>query len=454
MSWDAFLEEKAEDVRLSEYEKNAFCTRFAEPNLRKSEDDVANQKLFISKPELKRRLRRVYNAFAPHCPALNTSNKGKFQILRDYLKQEYSHYKKTEKLPGLAATSNLGGVESAIATPTQQEEMTGDFYVKRPHLESRCYTTLLQPGSLLRLKALRQMGKTSLITRVLAQMKNEGYRTVNLSFKLADTTLHFANLDKFLRWFCTNVSRELKLPSQVEDYWEEEDAGSKVNCTTYFEEYLLPEADSPLVLCLDDADLVFPHRAIYEDFFALLRLWHERANSRPSWKKLRLVVVYSTEAFIPLNINQSPFNVGVPIELPEFRPEEVLNLAKQHGLDWNAAQVQQLMKLVGGHPALLQQAFSYLKSCQDITIEQFLAIAPTEAGIYGNHLRQHLSELREELELAVAFKKVVTAPSIVQLDPIQTYKLHRLGLVQLQGNQVKPRCNLYSLYFRDRLGDA
>jgi hypothetical protein len=81
-------------------------------------------------------------------------------------------------------------------------------------------------------------------------------------------------------------------------------------------------------------------------------------------------------------------------------------------------------------------------------------MAPTEAGIYGNHLRQHLWELRKEPGFGVAFKKVVTATASVQLDPMQTYKLHRMGLVQLQGNEVKPRCNLYSQYFCDRLRDV
>jgi len=329
-----------------------------------------------------------------------------------------------------------------------------DFYVERPIIESRCYDTLLLPGSLLRIKALRQMGKTSLINRILVKLENHGYRTVNLSLKLADTRTHFTDLDKFLRWFCNRVSRELQLPNQLDDYWDDEDAGSKGNCTTYFEEYLFPEPYSPLVLCLDDVDLIFPHPEIYQDFFDLLRFWHERAKSRPLWKKLRLVVVHSTEAYIPLNINQSPFNVGVPIELLEFSPEEVLDFAKQYGLDWDAAKVEQVMKLVGGHPELLQQAFSHFKSCQNITLEQFLTMAPTEAGIYGNHLRQHLWDLRKESGLAIAFKKVVTATASVQLDPMQTYKLHRMGLVQLQGNEVKPRCNLYIQYFCDRLGDV
>jgi hypothetical protein len=374
-------------------------------------------------------------------------------VKKNNFKEALKRWREKKSASGqISLTQNISANQSP---PKEVDKFSPpDSYVERPIIESRCYDTLLLPGSLLRIKALRQMGKTSLINRVLAKLENQGYRTANLSLYLADKSTHFTNLDKFLRWFCNRVSRELQLPNQLDDYWDEEDAGSKGNCTTYFEEYLLPEADSPLVLCLDDVDLIFPHPEIYQDFFDLLRFWHERAKSRPLWKKLRLVVVHSTEAYIPLNINQSPFNVGVPIELLEFSPEEVLNFAKQHGLDWDAAKVEQVMKLVGGHPELLQQAFSHFKSCQNLTLEQFLTMAPTEAGIYGNHLRQHLWDLRKETGLAVAFKTVVTATASVQLDPMQTYKLHRMGLVQLQGNEVKPRCNLYSQYFCDRLRDV
>jgi hypothetical protein len=328
-----------------------------------------------------------------------------------------------------------------------------DFYVERLPIESICYDTLLHPGSLLRIKAPTMMGKTWLMNRVLEQVKaKEGYRTVNLSLKLADRG-DFNNLEKFLQWLCKRVSRELGLPSQLEDYWEEGD-GSKSNCTTYFEEYLLNEADSPLVLCLDDVDLVFPYPEIYEDFFPLLRSWHERAKSRPIWKRLRLAVIYSTEVYIRLNINNSPFNIGVEIELSEFISKQVEDLAKQYGLDWDTTQVEKLMKMVGGHPYLVQQAIAHLKNHQNITLEQFLETAPTEAGIYSNRLREHLLNLQQHPELVAALKEVVTATNPVRIETIAGHKLQSRGLVKRQSNEVMPSCDLYRLYFSERLGDS
>jgi serine/threonine-protein kinase len=162
-------------------------------------------------------------------------------------------------------------------------------------------------------------------------------------------------------------------------------------------------------------------------------------------------VVHSKEVYVPLNINQSPFNVGLPIELPEFTRDQVENLAKLYGLDLSVASIEQLMAMMGGHPELVQQAISHLNH-QEVELEPLLETAPTEEGIYCNHLRRLWQSLQEYPELVEALKNVVAANSPVRLEATLLYKLHSMGLVQLQGNNCSPRCNLYRQYFCDRLG--
>jgi transcriptional regulator with XRE-family HTH domain len=317
-------------------------------------------------------------------------------------------------------------------------------YVERPPIESCCYETILQPGSLLRIKGPKRMGKTSLIDRILLQATKENYRTVRLNLLQADQAV-LKGLDEFLRWFCMFVSRRLGLPNQLADYWEE-GLGSSQNCTIYFEEHLLSQLEHPLVLAMDDVDRIFHYPQIAEDFFGMLRVWHEEARTTRIWKKLRLVIAHSTEVYIQLNINRSPFNVGVPIELPELSQKQVQDLARRRGLDWDSSQVTQLMDMVGGHPHLIQVAI-YSLTRQDVTFEQLLQTAPTESGIYSDHLRGHLWNLQQHPELAAAMKKVVNATSPVQLEPMLAFKLQSLGLVQLHGNNVKSHCQFYSQYF-------
>lgn len=334
--------------------------------------------------------------------------------------------------------------------PRGQVELASAFYVERPSIEERCYEAILQPGALIRIKGPRQMGHTSLMARILHYAKQQGYLTVPLSFQLAGENV-FADLDKFLKWFCANVGLELNLENKLADYWHEI-LGSKHNCTAYFEEYLLTEIDKPLVLGLDEVDCIFRYPEIASDFLGLLRAWYEQAKYSEVWKKLRLVVAHSTEVYIRMNVNESPFNVGLLIELPELTSAQVQDLSQRHGLNWNATQVKQLMAMVGGHPYLVRLAL-YHVARQETTLEQLLQSAPTDTGVYSDHLRRHLWNLEQQQELVDAIKKVVATNSPVQLDPSQTFKLHSMGLVHLQGQAATPRCDLYRQYFRNQLNN-
>lgn len=339
--------------------------------------------------------------------------------------------------PPVAAEPELPGGQVDVASP---------FYIERPPIEERCEQAILQPSALIRIKAPRQMGKTSLMARILHRADREGYRTVDLSFQLLDKGV-FSNLDKFLKWFCAYVGRELRIPNQLDDYWDDI-FGSKVNCKDYFEKYLLAQIETPLVLGLDEIDRIFEYTDIAEDFFGLLRAWHEESKRRAIWKKLRLLVVHSTEVYIPMNINQSPFNVGLPVELPEFNAEKVKDLAARHHLKWSDGEVEQLMAIVGGHPYLVRVALYHIAR-QDLSLAELQETAISEGGIYSDHLRRHLWNLQEVKELKAAMKEVVNGGNgKVQLKGMLAFKLDSLGLVKLTGNECYPRCELYRQYFR------
>ena len=356
-------------------------------------------------------------------------------------------------------TTNLNGSSVPVTEPelpVGQVPLASGFYVERPPIEERCYQEILQPGALIRIKAPRLMGKTSLMARILDQARAHGYQTVPLSFQMAERAV-FTNLDTFLRWFCESVGRRLKQLEQLDDYWTT--YGSKDKSTAFFEECLLEEIDTPLVIGLDGVERVFPYRDIADDFFSLLRAWYEYAKYGDSgsqiWKKLRVVLVHSKEVYIPLDINQSPFNVGLSVDLQEFRPIQVQDLVERHdGLNWTNAQVEKLMALVGGHPYLVRLALYNIQH-QDITLEQLLQTAHTEAGIYSDHLRRHLGHLKQHPELAAAFSQVLTTSAPVELDSESAFKLDSMGLVvHRHENHLSVRCDLYRRYFHNRLGQC
>jgi transcriptional regulator with XRE-family HTH domain len=331
------------------------------------------------------------------------------------------------------------------------------FYVERPPIEERCYAAISQPHSLIRIKSPHQMGKTALMDYILAslasaasnlsdQSTTTGYRTVKINFQSADAA-SFTDLDTFLIWFCNKISWKLQLNRIANDYWSEI-FGSKDNCTAFFAEQILPASDAPIILGLDDVDLVFKYPHIAADFFGLLRSWYEESG-RGEWSKLRMVIAHSTEVYIPLHSDESPFNVGLPIELSEFTLEQVQILVDRYQLPWTTAQTLDLMQMIGGHPYLISLALQHIQQ-QAISLSDFLALAPTEAAPYGNHLRSLWNRLKHQPHLLAALQTLMHTNRPVEIAPELSFQLCSMGLAVRQGNQIEPRCQLYHRYFSSR----
>ncbi len=351
----------------------------------------------------------------------------------------------------LVKYSTADGI-AASEFPNGPVPIDSQFYISRPPIEELAYAELVQPGSLICIKAPKKMGKSSLNLRILDRAANIGYKTVNLDFQQADKAI-FTNLNRFLRWFCSNISRELGKEARLDDYWDEE-MGIKISCSIYFEAYLLSSLESPVVIVLNEIDLVFEHPEIASDFLPLLRSWYEQAKRVDIWQKLRVVLTYSTEIIVPLNLSQSPFNVGLPLKLPAFTKEQVQNLAQLYGLDWmDGCNTDKLMAMVGGHPYLVRLALYYLRRNKNDpgSLELLLQQAPTQTGIYNSHLRRYVSILLDDLQLKSVFCELIAANSPQKLEVIVAYKLQSMGLIKLDGDNASVACELYRLYFREQL---
>ena len=345
----------------------------------------------------------------------------------------------------LADFSPDANQDASPCYPSGSVPLDSPFYLKRSSLEEQVYQEISKPGALIRIKAPREMGKTSLLLRILDYANRLGYRTVSLNLEQVDQAI-LSDLNQFLRWLCANVARQLQRKPMLDDYWDE-DLGSKISSTLYLQDYILESIDTPLVLALDEVHQVFEHPQVAKDFLPLLRSWYEEAKRLPIWQKLRLIVIHSTEIYVPLQLNQSPFNVGLPVHLDDFNLEEVQQLAQRYGLDWaDEEKAKQLIFLIGGHPALVHTALYHL-SRREITLPQLLETAHTATGIYSNHLQRHWVTLKKQPELAQALDTVLNATEPVSLDPILAYKLNSMGVIKQSGGKAIASCQLYKQYF-------
>ena len=340
---------------------------------------------------------------------------------------------------------NVSATPMHLPFPEGAVALSCPLYVERAGIESRCYQVIQQPGALLRIKAPALMGKTSLMNRILRSAQRQVGQVVYLDLATCDRAF-LSDLDKFLRRLCAIVSQQLGLDNQLGDRWEPDILGSNDNCTAYFEEYLLPAVEGALVVGIDECDRLFAYPEVAEDVLGMLRSWHEKGKVSSLWQRLRLVISHATDVYIPLDINQSPFNAGIPIELKALKPQQVARLASLHGLSLDSDAIERLMTLVGGHPYLIRLAL-YQLSTTEISLPTLLAEADSESGLYDAHLRSQLAGLQQDSTLLNAFYQVITQGIAAALTTVQRYKLCSTGLVKRQKNGVVPSCQLYQMYF-------
>ncbi|MGK7902047.1 MAG: AAA-like domain-containing protein [Hormoscilla sp.] len=326
------------------------------------------------------------------------------------------------------------------------------YYIDREPRGLGCYSEIAKKAAIVSIKGPREMGKTSLMLRILDRARSQGYLTVSFSLKQAERQI-LADLDKFLKWLIFNITYKLELQPASSDI-DRQIYGSKSWCTTYLLKHVLSQIDKPVVIALDRVELLLAYDQNAVDFFHLLLSWQEEAGygtkNSHHWEKLRLVIVYSTEAYSNLNINQSLFQVGREIELPYLTPEQVQKLARRHGLAIDRLLLQQLMQLLGGHPYLVHLSLYHLAR-GEVTFEQLRKTAATDTGIFCQHLHRYLWELQKYPPLAAAFLEVARAQGCVLLEQDITFKLKSLGLVKLQENCAQVSCELYRQYLAERL---
>ncbi|WP_088892464.1 AAA-like domain-containing protein [Leptolyngbya ohadii] len=330
--------------------------------------------------------------------------------------------------------------------PSGPVGLESQFYIERLPNETRHYRSIRNPGCLLRIMAPDLMGKTSLMARILHSATEQNYHTIYLNLRDAEQRV-LVDLNSFLYWLIERIIAELGLKNQLNEHWDDKTMGCISNCTHYFEKFILRKLEQPIVLGVDEVDRIFPYSDIATDFFGMLRNWFEKGRTQADWKALRLVLAYSTEDYSQFRINQSPFNVGEPLRLRELTRQQVQELGNRYGLSWADQQIDSLMAMVGGHPYLVRLAMYYI-SDQEVTLEQLLQEAPTEDGIYSDHLHRYWKTLSSNAQLAETIQIVMSAKEPVAVERSLGYQLRSMGLVQYEGNSIRPSCSLYRLYFR------
>lgn len=231
----------------------------------------------------------------------------------------------------------------------------------------------------------RQMGKSSLMVRTAARLKESGARVVVL-----DLTALGQNLtpEHWYDGLLNAIGRQLGLQDELDEFWlQSERLGPLQRCMAAIERVVLPllkdeggrikdesgpdQAGDPpghpsspilqpsrLVVFIDEIDAVRSLPFSTDEFFAAIRECYNRRADDPAFERLTFCLLgVATPSHLIRDIRTTPFNIGRRIELNDFQESEASPLAEGFGCDarLGAAILSRVLHWTGGHPYLTQR---------------------------------------------------------------------------------------------------
>ncbi len=321
------------------------------------------------------------------------------------------------------------------------------FYIERASDREAINALHEIDGVTITIKGPRQMGKSSLLNRLLMEGRAKNMRTAFIDFQLIESAV-MEDVDIFYKQFCSLLSWELGVEDRTKEYWKNP-LGHVQKTTNYLQGYLMKDIqEARVLLAMDEVERMFASR-FRSDFFSMLRSWHNSRARGGDWRRLNLALVTSTEPYqFIADLNQSPFNVGQVVELADFTLEQVSDLNDRHHSPLTRTQIDQLFDLLAGHPYLTRKAL-YLVASQRDTFNELLEKAYEDDGPFGDHLRNYLFRMGDHEKLKSGLIQVLQNQRCS--DEHVFFQLRGSGLVKRVESKVMPRNKLYADYFGKRL---
>ncbi len=355
---------------------------------------------------------------------------------------------------------------------TSQLELTfaeqGDsIYVERPPIEREACEAILKPGSgsLIRIKAPRQMGKTLLLNKILDNVKHRGFNTAIINCD-APTIEEYQDYEKLCQRFCFNVGEAFNFPASIIETWLDKNwkkrRGINSNATYFLNDFVIEKTpkNSQFILVFKKFDEILVRDNLRDNFCKLLRDWFEQSRQENStsanFKNLHLILSYSTHVYSFIkDIHTSPFNIGDYFEPKMFNDQQIQEFIMKSNLTLTIEQIEKIKNLIGGHPFLLGELVKNLKT-KPQSLENLLKEATTRKGIFYAHLSALSKILNENDDLKQMYKIVINSEKPINLSSQESiaFRLESLGLIKIDeqdGDLVSSSLDLYKIYFKKKI---
>ncbi|EGJ32319.1 MULTISPECIES: AAA family ATPase [Moorena] len=318
----------------------------------------------------------------------------------------------------------------------------------------------------------RQMGKSSLMVRMINHLNHEGISCAAIDL----TRIGSENVtpDQWYKGLAVELWRSFGLLRKVnlKKWWNERgDISTVQRLSQFIEEVLLDELEQPdnslpnkRVVFIDEVDSVLGLNFPVNDFFALIRSCYNQRTINRDYGNLTFALFgVATPSGLITDHKRTPFNIGQAIQLEGFKEHEAQPLLQ--GLAEKVTNPQTLLKEVlawtSGQPFLTQKICQFIRSTSSAIptndeaewIENLVrtrVIENWESQDEPEHLRtirDRILESKQSVGLLEIYRQIVDQGEVVAVDSPDEKELLLSGLVVKQQGCLRVNNRIYQSIF-------
>jgi WD40 repeat protein len=219
----------------------------------------------------------------------------------------------------------------------------------------------------------RQMGKTSLVVRTGARLREAGVAVANVDLSgLGQESVKSA--EQWYRTILRTIGQQLGLGAEMLQFWRDHrDDGPLDRLMQSLQQVVLERIHSPVVIFIDEVDAVRSlSREIQagELFVAIRALYNKRATDERLERLTFCLLGVASLSDLIENKQITPFNIGEQVELTDFEEGEAAPLIAGlgRGDEAGATLLRRILYWTGGHPYLTQNLCKAVADDAGVTV--------------------------------------------------------------------------------------
>src|ERR1700730_13125836 len=317
----------------------------------------------------------------------------------------------------------------------------------------------LQAGEICYVLTARQMGKSSLMVRTAARLRENGARVAVLDLTSLGQNL---TAEQWYNGLIERAGQQFRLEEEVEDCWRRfPQLGPMRRFMRAISDSVLPGLNDRAVIFVDEIDAVRSLPFSTDEFFGGIRECYNRRSVDPQCERLTFCLLgVATPSDLIRDTRTTPFNIGRRIELTDFTEQEAMPLVQGLGGDdgVGSALLRRVIYWTGGHPYLTQRlcqavaqegTLRNLSAVDRLCQELFLSNRARDRDDNLLFVRERM--LRSEVDtpgLLTIYERILDGKAVKNYETNPLISVLRLsGITRVDNGILKVRSRIYKEVF-------